>query len=275
VQIRSLTGFLGYACKPCRYRQVEDRIFICYRQADTLIVATNLERLLAAEFGDAHVFRDQRTLESGDHWPNTIEAWLRSSTAVLVLIGPQWLTLTDDRTGHRRIDTPDDQVRLEIELALDVYPKTRVIPVLVEGAQMPTRELPPTIGHLQLHHAAQVRRDSLVDDALQLTRRLRTPPPPRFLKWDELRDHPMGALVANALWRPLWSNLLLPVALLVAGLVMGAWWPVAVATVLYIVFFTVTLFDRQQVRCVEEGLEKLHRQRHDTHPAPAEPSGMP
>ena len=273
MQSTSLIPFLRYACKPCRYRQVEDNIFICYRQADTKIIATDLERLLAAEFGDNHVFRDERTLEAGQHWPNTIEAALRSSTAVLVVIGPQWLTLTDDHTGQRRIDAPHDQVRQEIELALKLYPKTRVIPVLVDGAQMPTDELPPSITKLHLRQAAQIRPHCFVEDALQLTRRLRTPPPPRFLKWEELRDHPMGALIANALWRPLWSNLLLPVGLLIAGLaISGAKWLVAVAAVLYLVLFAVTLFDRQQVRCVEEGLERLHQQQHDALPTPAEPS---
>ena len=83
----------------------------------------------------------------------------------------------------------------------------------------------------------------------------------------------MGALIANALWRPLWSNLLLPVGLLIAGLaISGARWLVAVAAVLYLVLFAVTLFDRQQVRCVEEGLERLHQQQHDALPTPAEPS---
>src|SRR6476620_1466748 len=86
VQIGSLSSFLRYACKPCRYRQVDDRIFISYRQADSLRVAKNLERLLAAEFGDAHVFRDQVSIEAGERFPETIELWLRSSTAILVVV---------------------------------------------------------------------------------------------------------------------------------------------------------------------------------------------
>jgi len=189
VQIGSLSSFLRYACKPCRYRQVDDRIFISYRQADSLRVAKNLERLLAAEFGDAHVFRDQVSIEAGERFPETIELWLRSSTAILVVVGPQWLTVTDVRTGGRRIDAPDDLVRKEVEVALELHPKTRVIPVLVDGATMPTaRELPPSIENLQLHMAAEIRPDCLVEDALKLNQRLRTPPPPRFLKWVELRS---------------------------------------------------------------------------------------
>ena len=97
MQIRSLIRFLRYACKPCRYRQVADSIFICYRQADTKTAAKNLEALLAAEFGTEHVFRDERALLPGESWRNTIENRLRAAAVVLVLIGPRWLFVTDDR----------------------------------------------------------------------------------------------------------------------------------------------------------------------------------
>jgi hypothetical protein len=51
-----------------------------------------------------------------------------------VLIGPRWLTVTDE-TGRRRLDNPRDFVRIEVESALKLG--KRIIPVLVEKTGMP------------------------------------------------------------------------------------------------------------------------------------------
>ena len=55
--------------------------------------------------------------------------------------------------GRRRIDVDDDFVRVEIESAL-VSPNTRVIPVLVEGAEMPRpADLPESVRALTRYNA--------------------------------------------------------------------------------------------------------------------------
>jgi hypothetical protein len=54
---------------------------------------------------------------------------------VLVVIGPQWLTIAD-KTGQPRIQKRTDLVRAEIELALETD-STQVIPILVDEAEMP------------------------------------------------------------------------------------------------------------------------------------------
>jgi hypothetical protein len=54
------------------------------------------------------------------------------------MIGPQWLTVCERegaRQGQRRLDDPDDFVRIEVESAL--ARGIPVIPVLVDGAKMP------------------------------------------------------------------------------------------------------------------------------------------
>jgi hypothetical protein len=53
---------------------------------------------------------------------------------LLALIGSQWVTITDEE-GKRRLDDPNDFVRLEIEAALQRG--VLVIPILVRGAKMP------------------------------------------------------------------------------------------------------------------------------------------
>jgi len=85
---------------------------------------------------------------------------------LLVVIGPNWLTVTDERS-RRRLDDPDDIVRLEIEAALtrDV----RVIPILVEGAVMPGRQdLPESLVRLGRLNALHIRHESFRSDAGRL-----------------------------------------------------------------------------------------------------------
>jgi uncharacterized RDD family membrane protein YckC len=72
----------------------------------------------------------------------------------LALIGDEWLTITDEH-GRRRLDSPDDFVRVEIEAALTR--KVRVIPILVDGARMPRAdELPDSLAKLVRRHALEL-----------------------------------------------------------------------------------------------------------------------
>ena len=77
-----------------------------------------------------------------------------SCDVLLTLIGNEWLTITD-ADGQRRLDDPDDFVRLEIEAALTR--NVRVIPILVEGAQMPRAdELPDSLAKLVRRQALEL-----------------------------------------------------------------------------------------------------------------------
>src|SRR5271155_1640948 len=59
-----------------------------------------------------------------------IEHQVSLCDAMLVLIGPKWLTTTDE-AGRRRLDNPQDFVRTEVETALRM--DKWVIPVLVHN----------------------------------------------------------------------------------------------------------------------------------------------
>jgi hypothetical protein len=60
---------------------------------------------------------------------------LEACRVVLVVIGPGWFdSRTDD--GRRRLDDPEDHVRVEIETVLRLE-SLLVIPVLVRNASMP------------------------------------------------------------------------------------------------------------------------------------------
>ena len=85
---------------------------------------------------------------------------------LLAIIGPAWLTATDEQ-GNRRLDDPDDIVRLEVEAALDRG--VRVIPILAEGAVMPGRQnLPESLAGLVRRNALPIRHESFRSDAGRL-----------------------------------------------------------------------------------------------------------
>jgi uncharacterized protein YjbI with pentapeptide repeats len=65
------------------------------------------------------------------------------STVLLALIGRNWSVVTDE-AGTKRLDDPDDLVRVEIETALQQ--NITVIPVLVDGARLPqASDLPSSL----------------------------------------------------------------------------------------------------------------------------------
>ena len=114
-------------------------IFISYRRDDAPGYAGRLYDRLAAHFGSDRVFMDVQGIEPGVDFVEAIERALSSCEILIVLIGKDWLAA--DSAGRRRLDDPADFVRLETASALarDI----RVVPVLVEGADMPRADLLP------------------------------------------------------------------------------------------------------------------------------------
>ena len=128
-------------------------IFLSYRRQDSQSATGRLADDLEARFGDERVFRD-REIAAGDDFVEAIRRSVESATVVLVVVGPRWLAAADPH-GRRRLDDPGDFVRLEIELALAA--EVAVVPVLVEGARMPTEaELPRSIAALARCQAVEL-----------------------------------------------------------------------------------------------------------------------
>jgi hypothetical protein len=118
-------------------------IFISYRHEDAPAHAGRLYDGLEEVFGPDQVFMDVGTLEPGTNFVKKIESAVGSADALLVVIGRGWLT-AKNVDGERRLDDPEDFVRLEVALAL--AGEAVVIPVLVGGAVMPAEEdLPPDL----------------------------------------------------------------------------------------------------------------------------------
>jgi hypothetical protein len=142
------------------------RVFISYRRQESSGLAGRLYDRLAARFGDDQVFMDVDTIALGVDFAEVISQAVSSCQVLLAVIGPRWLTVTDE-DGRRRLDDPDDLVRLEIAAALER--DIRVIPILVEGAAMPRRQqLPEALAGLARRNALILRHESFRADAERL-----------------------------------------------------------------------------------------------------------
>jgi hypothetical protein len=130
-------------------------IFISYRREDTSGEASHLAADLTSELGRRHVFIDIDTIGPGVDYAQSIDGALTAADVVLVLIGDRWLSVTNAE-GQRRLDAEGDIHVLEIEKAL-ARDDVRVVPVLVEGAAMPTEaQLPPRIASLARRNALEL-----------------------------------------------------------------------------------------------------------------------
>jgi hypothetical protein len=148
------------------------RIFISYRREETAYPAGWLYERLADRFGTGQVFKDVDSIQLGDDFVEVITRAVGSCDVLLALMGDEWLTITDEH-GRRRLDDPDDFVRLEIEAALSR--RVRVIPILVDGATMPRAdELPDSLAKLVRRQALELSPSRFEFDTSRLLKVLET-----------------------------------------------------------------------------------------------------
>lgn len=131
-----------------------NRIFVSYRRDDTAYPSGWLFDKLTQHFGKDQVFKDIDSIVLGDDFVEVITAAVSVCDALLAIIGQRWLIITD-KDGRRRLDNPNDFVRLEIEAA--IKRNVRIIPILVDGARMPrAEELPPSLANLARRQALEL-----------------------------------------------------------------------------------------------------------------------
>lgn len=131
------------------------QIFISYRRDDTAGYARALYDALSRVFGHQRIFIDVDDIVAGLPFDEAIHRAVGQSEVLLVLIGPRWLA--GHAGGPPRLQAPDDFVRQEV--AAGLARGMRVIPLLFDGAAMPTEaQLPEPLQPL-------ARRQALVMDA--------------------------------------------------------------------------------------------------------------
>lgn len=147
-------------------RKQTGKLFISYRRSDARGVAGRLSDTLSAYFGDDRVFRDIENIAGGADFGNVIAQNLQTADAVIVLIGPDWLS-TQNENEQRRLDDPKDWVAQEIAAAIQM--KKPIFPVLVDGAAMPrVEELPDKLKLLPRFNAISISDDRWKSDVLRL-----------------------------------------------------------------------------------------------------------
>ena len=114
---------------------------------------------------------DVAAIEPGRDFRKAIDQSVATCSVVLAIIGRGWLELKD-ASGNRRLDDPNDFVRIELASALrrDIP----VIPVLVRGAKMPRPdELPDDLKELAYRNAVELSHARWKTDVQVLLQALR------------------------------------------------------------------------------------------------------
>ena len=146
-------------------------IFLSYRRSDSHDVTGRIYDRLAEHFGRDAVFKDVDSIPFGDDFRTHLNQGVGRCLVLVAVIGPTWLDVSET-DGQRRVDNPNDWVRVELETALGRG--IPVIPLLVGGARLPRAdELPETLKELPNRGAAQARPDpDFHSDLNRLIRRL-------------------------------------------------------------------------------------------------------
>lgn len=145
-------------------------IFVSYRRDDAAASAGRLCDHLLRHFPREQVFFDVDNIEPGLDFVKVLDESVANCEVLLAVIGKTWISAKQE--GRARLANPHDFVRIELESALrrDI----RVVPVLVDGAAMPTeRQLPKELRSLARRQAVSVSHASFASDIERLINVLR------------------------------------------------------------------------------------------------------
>jgi len=153
-------------------QEMRGKVFINYRRSDSPGTAGRLYDRLVAVLPAKNLFMDVDNIEPGHDFVKLLDEQVAQCDVFLAIIGPDWLSAIN-REGQRRIDNPNDFVRIEISSALKRR-EVSVIPVLVDGAEMPGEaSLPESLHSLTNLHAIEVSNTRFNIDAGRLVRAIK------------------------------------------------------------------------------------------------------
>ncbi len=170
--------------KPPARRPQKPVVFLSYRRQDAADVSGRIYDRLTQKYSRDSVFNDVDSIPLGADFEEYIDEVVSQATICLLVVGPNWLGVSEKKDSPRRIDDPQDFVRLEVAAALKR--RIPVIPLLVGGSAIPS-----LVGGSILASPIP-SRDGLPEDVSGLTSRQGIPirPDPDF-------DNDIGRLLAG------------------------------------------------------------------------------
>jgi hypothetical protein len=128
-------------------------IFISYRRIDSQDATGRIHDHLDMYFGREVTYRDIDRLHPGTDFVVELRKALNDCSLAIVVIGPGWLKASNN--GLRRLDDPNDLVRVEVATALSRG--MHVIPVLTGDHGMPAAsDLPPDLEQLAFRQMIRI-----------------------------------------------------------------------------------------------------------------------
>lgn len=123
-----------------KIQSAKPRIFVSYRRADNRALVERIRDNLTERYR-YDVFLDVLDIDGGEDWKARIREEINSSNVFLIMIGEHWLDRVSG--GQYRLDSEDDPVAFEIETALARRSEMLIIPILLDGAEIPDNKLWP------------------------------------------------------------------------------------------------------------------------------------
>ena len=131
------------------------KIFISYRHEDSNYVSGRIYDNLINKLQNASIYKDVDSIPLGIDFREHIRNSVGLCTILLAVIGDHWAVNKD---GINRLLDETDWVRIEVETALNR--NIPVIPLLIDGAKIPTAEiLPESMQALQFRNGMPIRPD--------------------------------------------------------------------------------------------------------------------
>jgi hypothetical protein len=154
-----------------RKNQTLPNIFISYRRQDTKWQARMIFEAFQRELSDENVFMNIDSIPLGVDFVKVLRHWVGKCEILIALIGEGWLNARDPKTRKRRLENPNDFVRVEIREALkrDIP----VVPVLLDSAAMPPqKDLPKDLKGLARRQAEFLEFRTFSTDLQRLLHKL-------------------------------------------------------------------------------------------------------
>ena len=133
-------------------------VFLSYRRTDSSDITGRMYDRLEAHFGRDSIFKDVDSVPLGINFQKHIEGTVAICSAMVVVIGRQWLGQEGGTNPRNRLQDSRDFVRIEIEAALKRG--IPIIPTFVQGATIPPEDdLPESLRELRFRNGIPLRSD--------------------------------------------------------------------------------------------------------------------